>query len=270
VASATVLKTMSSITADVLGVTVSPLTTDEALEEIERLIKTQGHSHVVFPNLFLVTEARRNPSYRSALNSAQLSLADGTPVVWALRWLGHRAASRVSGPDMFELVNSRAEERGYSVYLLGGAVENNAERVARKLKTLHPNLGIAGTFSPPAGPVQGDLEKRILADIARVRPDILWVGLGSPMQETWLWRNRDSIGARVSLAVGGTFNYYNGTRSRAPRWMRKAGLEWAYRVAQDPPLFWKKRFYSFPQEFVVPLALQVCRSLKKSGPPTAR
>jgi N-acetylglucosaminyldiphosphoundecaprenol N-acetyl-beta-D-mannosaminyltransferase len=269
-ARATVLKTMSYSRVDVLGVTVSPLTTDEALEEIERLIWTEGHSYVVFPNLFLVMEARRSPSYRSALNSARLSLADGTPVVWALRWLGHRAASRVCGPDIFELVNSRAEQRGYSVYLLGGAIESNAERVAHKLKTLHPNLRIAGTFSPPTGPIEGDLENRILADLSRVRPDILWVGLGSPMQERWLWRNREATGARVALAVGGTFNYYNGTRLRAPHWIRKAGLEWAHRIAQDPRLFWTKRFYAFPHEFLVPLAAQICRSLRKSGRRSAR
>lgn len=240
-------------TADVLGVLINRMSLGEALATIEGFIKRSERRTVVFPNPFCVTQSRRDRVYRLALNGADLRLADGWPVVWASRWMGAPAPERLAGPDLFVALNDLAEQAGYSVYLLGGAVPKNSERVAETLRVHYPRLRIVGTFSPPTGPVEEALADAVLRDIARCQPDILWVGLGSPMQETWLHRHRNRIEASVSLAVGGTFNYYNGTRRRAPKWMCECGLEWAHRIAQDPTLIWKKRFYSFPTEFFLPV-----------------
>jgi len=241
---------------DVLGVSIDAISMGAALEAIEGFIARDERRAVVFPNAFCVTEARRDHMFQAALNAAELVLPDGTPVVWASRLLGRPDAERVCGPDLFEELNARAAGRGYTVYFLGGAIADNAALVAKAVQARHAALKVVGTCSPPAGPIEGALEKEILAGIADARPDILWVGLGSPMQETWIFRNRSLIEARVTLAVGGTFNYYNGTRRRAPIWMRNNGLEWLHRVLLDVSLVWKKRFYALPYRFFVPLGVR--------------
>jgi N-acetylglucosaminyldiphosphoundecaprenol N-acetyl-beta-D-mannosaminyltransferase len=248
---------------DVLGVMVDRVGMMAALEAIDGFIDRNERRVAVFPNAFCVTLARRDPSYRMALNTADLVLPDGTPIIWASRVLGSPVPERVCGPDLFEQLNARAAARGFSVYFLGGAIPRNAERVAAAVQALHPTLRIAGTFTPPAGAISGELAAAILADIASVQPDILWVGLGSPMQESWILRNRASIAARVTLAVGGTFNYYNGTRCRAPSWMRNHGFEWLHRVLLDVTLIWKKRFFALPYEFFVPMGLQALRRRRR-------
>ena len=250
--------------ADVLGVQISRLDMKLALDTIEGFIARGERRTVVFPNPFCVIQARRDPAYRDALNRADLRLPDGWPVVWATRWLGAPAPERVAGPDLFVALNRRAESAGYTVYLLGGAIRDNAELVAEALRKRYPAIRIVGTSSPPAGPVDGAIAEGVLRDIARCRPNILWVGLGSPMQEAWLQRHRERIEANVSLAVGGTFNYYNGTRRRASPWLCEHGLEWLHRIAHDPTLIWKKRFYAFATEFFVPVWLDaIARSLHR-------
>jgi N-acetylglucosaminyldiphosphoundecaprenol N-acetyl-beta-D-mannosaminyltransferase len=244
---------------NVLGVSVDRVSLEEALGVIDGFIARNERRVAVFPNAFCVTHARRDQSFQTALNSADLVLPDGMPVVWASHVLGKPVAERVCGPDLFEALNARATLRGYTVYFLGGAIPDNAGRVAAAMQARHPTLKVAGASSPPSGPVDGALEKRILCEIASARPDILWVGLGSPMQESWIFRNRSLIDARVVLAVGGAFNYYNGTRRRAPPWIRKWCLEWLHRILLDVTLIWKKRFYALPYRFFVPLGLQALR-----------
>lgn len=238
---------------DILGLQVSRVNIEQTLKLIDRFIERNERRYVVFPNLFCLTQARRDAEYRHLLNSADLTLPDGTPLVWASHWLGQPVGSRVCGPDTFDILNARAAERGYKVYFMGGGPPQNAERVATQLKSIHPTLRVVGTWSPPLGLVEGELNDRILEDIARCQPDILWVGIGAPLQERWIWQNRDRIQARVSLAVGGAFDYYSGKRKRAPRWMCNSGLEWSYRISQDMSLIWKKRYYAYIYEFFLPV-----------------
>jgi len=242
---------------DVLGVPVHCGDLARLMSELSTGLARDERRVVVFLNLFCAMQQRRDPGYREALRAADWRLPDGMPVAWAARWLGGRGVRRVPGPDVFDALNAHAARAGLSVYFLGGAIPRNAERVAEAARRAFPGLRVAGTWSPPTGPVDGELAERIIADIARCRPDILWVGLGSPRQEAWIHRYRERLAARLTLAVGGTFNYYNGTRTRAPRWMCRWGLEWAHRVIQDPALFRQKRFFAFGHEFLWPVGRQV-------------
>jgi N-acetylglucosaminyldiphosphoundecaprenol N-acetyl-beta-D-mannosaminyltransferase len=241
---------------DILGLKVNRLDMLGALQQVDKLIEEDKKHFVVFPNLFCLTHGRREPEYLEILNAADLTLPDGTPLVWASHLLRQPVGSRVCGPDFFELMIERSAARGYKVYFMGGG---GAEKVAEHCQKNHPSLQVVGTWTPPYGPVDGQLNERILADIAKAKPDILWVGLGAPRQEQWIWKNRDLIEARVSFAVGGAFDYYTGSRQRAPQWLRDSGMEWGYRISQDISLLWKKRYFAYIHEFFLPLLLEAAR-----------
>jgi N-acetylglucosaminyldiphosphoundecaprenol N-acetyl-beta-D-mannosaminyltransferase len=178
--------------------------------------------------------------------------------------------SRVCGPDFLVEMNKRAAEKGYKIFIMCGG-DKKAERTAAAFQAMHPKLKIVGAWTPPMGPIEGELNEYILGDIARTQPDILWVGLGAPLQERWVWTNRQRIAARFTGAVGGAFDYHIGMRKRAPRWMQRCGLEFWYRVSQDPSLVWKKRHYADFHKFVLPVLWQAARERfwSKSSAPAA-
>src|SRR5580704_5039065 len=240
---------------DILGVRVRRLNLTQALDAVEESIRCGQRSYAVFNNVYNVIEAGRDPEYRQALNDAEFPMADGIPLVWASHLLGQPVGSRVCGPDFLVHMNARAAQKGYSVYVMCGG-DKKAERTAAAFQTTHPTLKIVGAWTPPMGPIVGDLNEYILGEIARTQPDIFWVGLGAPLQERWVWQNRERIQARFTGAVGGAFDYHIGMRKRAPRWMQHRGLEFWYRISQDPSLIWKKRHYADFHLFVLPVILQ--------------
>lgn len=240
---------------DILGVRVRPLSLAQTVDAVEEAIRRNERRYGVFINVYNVIEARRNSAYRQTLNDADFPMPDGIPLVWASRVLGTPVASRVCGPDFLVAMNTRAAEKGYSVYVMCGG-DRKAERTAAAFQAMHPKIRIVGAWTPPWGPIEGKNNEYILGEIARTQPDILWVGLGAPLQERWVWTNRHRIEARFTGAVGGAFDYHIGMRKRAPRWMQHRGLEFWYRISQDPSLFWKKRHYADFHMFVVPVLLQ--------------
>jgi N-acetylglucosaminyldiphosphoundecaprenol N-acetyl-beta-D-mannosaminyltransferase len=243
---------------DILGVRVRPLSLAQTVDEVERAIRNAERTYGVFINVYNVIEARGNPSYCQTLNDADFPMPDGIPLVWASRVLRDPVPSRVCGPDFLTAMNKRAAEKGYTVYIMCGG-DRKAERTAEAFQKLHPNIKIVGAWTPPWGPIEGKNNEYILSEIARTQPDIFWVGLGAPLQERWVWTNRERIEARFTGAVGGAFDYHIGMRKRAPRWMQHRGLEFWYRISQDPSLFWKKRHYADFHKFVLPVMVQAMR-----------
>jgi N-acetylglucosaminyldiphosphoundecaprenol N-acetyl-beta-D-mannosaminyltransferase len=248
---------------DILGVRVRRTSLAQTLDLVENCIQRCEHRYAVFVNVYNVIQARKEPQYRQALNEADFPMPDGVPLVWASRVLGQPVGGRVCGPDFLVQMNKRAAEKGYTVFIMCGG-DRKAERTADAFRATHPDLRIVGTWTPPMGPIEGELNEYILAEIARAQPDILWVGLGAPLQERWVWENRERIQARFIGAVGGAFDYHIGMRKRAPRWMQHRGLEFWYRIGQDPSLFWKKRHYADFHGFVLPVMLQALRQRFRS------
>lgn len=231
----------------------------QAVEALKAAIGSKHKVFVVFPNVFVLTECRRNAEYRKVINSADISFADGVPLVWASYLLGQYTGGRVSGADMFLLMNMVAEKEGYSCYYLGGG-PGGSEKVVANFKRQYPRLKVAGNFSPPLGEISQRMTHEIIAKINSVRPNILWVGLGSPRQERWIHANFGSLDVNVAIGVGAAFDYVAGKKRRAPKWMQKSGLEWSYRILfESPALFWKKRYYAYVWDFIVPLCGQVFR-----------
>lgn len=179
--------------------------------------------------------SRRDAAVRQAEDAATLVLPDGMPLVWLLRSAGAREAERVYGPDLMERVCALPAGRALRHGFLGGG-PGVAARLANRLTERFPGLTVAGTLAPevPARPEQAPPDTATLATVEDWRADILWVGLGTPKQDLWLLANRPRLSAPVMVACGAAFDLLSGTVPQAPRWMQRGGLEWAFRLAQEP------------------------------------
>ena len=205
-----------------------------ALDAIDDLVRAGDGGRVFTPNVDHVVQAEDNPRFRAAYEQVSLSLADGMPLLWAARALKKPLPAKVSGSDLIWPLMRRAAERGYRVYFLGGA-PGAAEAAHQTLLRDLPTLKIVGTDSGRID-INGSaaVQEPILARIAEAKPNLLLVALGAPKQEIWSWEQRVQIGSAVAVGVGASLDFIAGMLRRAPRWMSDAGLEWAFRLAQEP------------------------------------
>lgn len=214
----------------ILGVPVHNVSYAQVLDCIARWIAQGGPHQIATVNPEFVMAARRNAAFRGVLEQADLCLPDGVGITLAARYLRRPLQGRVAGVDLVEALAARAAQEGWRLFLLG-AGPGVAERAARHLLARHPGLVVCGTHAgSPAPEEEADIVERVRA----TRPHVLLVAYGAPAQDLWLARNLASTGAAVGLGVGGAFDYLAGTVRRAPAWMRRLGLEWAYRLLRQP------------------------------------
>jgi exopolysaccharide biosynthesis WecB/TagA/CpsF family protein len=212
------------------GLTIDPLTMDQTIAEIDRLIAAGGvHQHVVV-NVAKVVQAERDPSFRDIVNACDLISADGQPIVWVSRLLGRPLPQRVTGIDLMVRLFRRAEEAGHSVYLLG-ATERAVKAVVERLEREHPRLRIAGWHDGYWSP---ESEESVVEAVAAAKPTIVFLAIPSPQKERFLARWKERLGAPFIMGVGGSFDVYAGLVRRAPKWMQGASLEWLFRLLQEP------------------------------------
>ena len=218
---------------------VDLVTFDEALAKIVELVE-RGNGGVVFtPNVDHVVKAEHHLEFRMAYSRADLCLADGMPIVWASRLLRSPLPEKVSGSDLVVPLVRLAAERQWRLYLLGGAVgiaEAAGERMTRDL-----GVQVVGTDSPYVR-ADGDMDHadEILERIRSARPHVVLVALGAPKQELWSDRFRGDIRPAVAVGVGGSLDFIAGRVRRAPAWMSRSGLEWLFRLAQEPRRMWRR------------------------------
>lgn len=217
----------------ILGVPFDNLTTAQTIALIESMVASRRPHYLVTPNVDFLVQAMRDVELRRILFEAHLVLCDGTPLVWASKLLGNPLAERVAGSDLVPLLIQVAAQRGYRVFFLGGSPES-CELAAQRMRTQHPKLVIAGHYSPPFSNLLNMDHSEIRRRIADVKPDLLFVCFGCPKQEKWIAMHYQSLGVPVTMAVGGTIDFLAGRLARAPLWMRKAGLEWTFRLVQEP------------------------------------
>ncbi|NLF01847.1 MAG: WecB/TagA/CpsF family glycosyltransferase [Anaerolineales bacterium] len=191
---------------------------------------------------------------RRAVNGAGLVTPDGMPVVWLLKLAGFDRATRVYGPDVMDACCKRGEMLGWRHYFYGGA-EGVPERVAAIMGDRYPHLEVVGTYSPPFRALTASEDADVVVQINAARPHVVWVGLGSPKQDLWMAQHRDLLGAEVLVGVGAAFDFAAGTVKQAPRWLSRVGLEWAFRLVQEPRRLWRRYLIGNPR-FVWNLALQ--------------
>lgn len=228
--------------ATVWGLPLSPLTREQAVDRVEALVIARQPAYFITANTHYAMLTSEVPELGPVNQAASFILADGAPLVVASRRTSRPVPERVAGSDLIYDLCARAADRGFRVYLLGGA-PGIAVEAARKLVEAYPQLKIAGTVCPePADlldPKVGDL----IAMIRDTRPDILFVALGQPKGEFWIARHLAALDVPVVAQVGATLDFVAGRVQRAPRFFQKTGLEWAFRIYTDPrrlgPRYWK-------------------------------
>jgi N-acetylglucosaminyldiphosphoundecaprenol N-acetyl-beta-D-mannosaminyltransferase len=195
--------------------------------------------------------AKKNAYLREIYNTSDLNLADGVPIVWASRILGHKIRSRVTGLDLFPQMLNISTAYNVSHYFLG-AKEGVAEILAKKIQQQYPLINIAGYYSPPFADRFSDKEnEKIITLINNVKPNILWVSLTAPKQDVWLYENYAKLDVNIVIGVGGAFEVTAGLISRAPLFMQKIGMEWFYRFYKEPIRLFRRYYIEAPQFFPI-------------------
>jgi len=217
----------------ILGIPIDGVNFQQTLNEIEKLIKS-GQSHqVATVNPEFIVAAQKNEKFKRVLNNSSLNTPDGRGIIWAMKFLhGIKLKERVTGIDLFWALSKLSEDRGYRIFMLGGE-PGVAKKAAGRVKMIHPRAKICYTY--PGSPKE---TKKIRRLINHTRPNILFVAWGSPKQEIWIRENLKKFRSPLTaIGVGGTFDFVAGVRVRAPRWMQKIGIEWLYRLFQEPKRF---------------------------------
>jgi N-acetylglucosaminyldiphosphoundecaprenol N-acetyl-beta-D-mannosaminyltransferase len=217
----------------VLGVRVDCLDMQATLDRIASLVEAGGHHLVATVNPEFIMRANRDEAFARVLESADLCLADGAGVVWAAKRQGCRLNGPVTGTDLIRPLAAMCAIRGIRLFLLGAA-PGVAGELATRLRAEHPGLEVAA-YAGSRDPSSDDEAMKL---IRAHRTQILLVAFGAPKQELWIARLKDRLDIAVGVGVGGAFDYLTGRVRRAPSWMRRAGLEWLFRLAQQP---WRAR-----------------------------
>ncbi|HZT22143.1 MAG TPA: WecB/TagA/CpsF family glycosyltransferase [Verrucomicrobiae bacterium] len=241
---------------NVLGVGISVLNLSAAREAIADAIRERRKGYICVTGVHGVMEAQHDAAFRTILNRAFLCTPDGMPMVWVGKIRGHSGMSRVYGPDLMLEVCAWSEGSGARHFFYGG-LPGVAERLAAKLKTRFPKLEIAGTFTPPFRPLNAAEEKQLVETIRAVQPDIVWVGLSTPRQEKFMAEFLPKLDTTLMIGVGAAFDFHSGRVKQAPRWMQRTGLEWFYRLCQEPRRLARRYLQNNPR-FVWKLLGQLC------------
>ncbi len=242
---------------------VDRVTFSGALDAIAAMIEDGTGGSVFTPNVDHVVMAEHDERFRRAYAVASLCLADGMPVLWAARLLGEPLPAKVSGSDLVLPLMERAERQGWRVYILGGAPGVGA-RAAERLLARFPRLLIAGADAPRID-MGGAPEARrdVVLRVRESRADLVLVALGAPKQELWIAEAAADLRPAVLLGVGASVDFLAGTARRAPAWVSASGLEWLYRLAQEPRRLWKRYLLRDP-EFLL-IVLRQLRASRVAG-----
>ncbi|MGI8968674.1 MAG: WecB/TagA/CpsF family glycosyltransferase [Chloroflexota bacterium] len=212
---------------------------EEAVERIDTFVRSGRPHQIITVNLDFLRLGVKDTSFRKLMNSADMAVADGMPLVRASRLVGEPLPERVAGIDLVCECAGLAAQRGYRMFLLGAA-PGVADTAAAILRERYPDLQIAGTYSPPSSGVEHKDE--ILARIHAARPDMLLVAFGAPRQDWWIREHMAELNVPVCVGVGGSFDMLAGRVSRAPMWMQRSGMEWLHRFRMEPGRLWKRYF----------------------------
>jgi N-acetylglucosaminyldiphosphoundecaprenol N-acetyl-beta-D-mannosaminyltransferase len=225
---------------EILGVPLALTDYERTIEWMDATIATGRRGYVCVAAVHTVMACQEDPELRAAVLGSDLTVPDGQPLVWAMNALGHDLSSRVYGPDLMARYCERAALTGARMFLYGGRNQGALVQLALNLRTRYPGLNIVGGYAPPFRALTGEEEDFVLDEINRSQADVVWVGIGVPKQEKWMAAMRERLRAPVLIGVGAAFDFHAGLVSQAPRWMQSMGLEWAYRLLQEPGRLWRR------------------------------
>lgn len=223
----------------VLGVRIDAVQIPDVISRMQEWIEARGATRfIAVTGMHGVTEAHRDAYVGSVLSAADLVVPDGMPLVWLARRQGRPLRRRVYGPELMTAFCEQTSSRRYRHFFYGGA-PGVAERLAATFAQRFGVLAV-GSFTPPFRPLTASEDEEIVGRINASGADIVWVGLSTPKQERWMFEHKSKLNAPVLVGVGAAFDFHTGRVAQAPQWMRENGLEWFFRLTQDPLRLWRR------------------------------
>lgn len=223
---------LRTLRVDVLGIGITPATIALAADEIERWIAGGEHNYICVTGVHGVVESQSDGELLAIHNRAGMVVPDGMPMVWATHRVGLEWSERCYGPDLMLEMCRRAADNGHRFYFYGGK-EGTPEQLRDRLVEQFPELQVVGMHSPPFRPLTPEEDVAIIDEINQSGADVVWVGLSTPKQERWMDAHAGKVNATM-IGVGAAFDFHAGNVSQAPAWMQRNGLEWFYRLIQEP------------------------------------
>jgi len=224
---------------DVLGIGYNFISYEDLMQIVEFWRKTGERHYVTFAPPYSIVLCRRNQLMYKATKQAHLTLPDGVGNIVAASILAYPHKGRVTAPLTMLKLCDWGREIGWRHYFYGGA-EGVADKLANNMLEMYPGLKIVGTYCPPVRALTEEEDEAVVKMINACKPDVVWLGLGAPKQEKWMASHVGRIRATVMMGVGAAFNFHSGNVKWAPSWVRKIGLEWVYRMLQEPRHCWKR------------------------------
>lgn len=233
---------------NICGIEIDAYNFNQVVERITTHALNKGApSYVVTPNAQHILTLQKDALFRDIYRKAFLAVPDGVSLLWSAKFLKTPLNGRVNGTDLFEKLCAVAQQKELKVFLLGGR-PGAADLAKQTLQKRHPGLNIVGTYCPPYGfESQPEELERINQTILKAAPDILFVGLGAPKQEYWIYKNYQQIGVPISVGIGVSFELVANMVQRAPQKMQQWGLEWLFRLVVEPGRLWKRYIMGNPQ-----------------------
>ncbi len=241
---------------DILSVPLALIDYSAMIRLMDEFVASSQRGYVCVANVHSVMASKEDPELEAALLGSSVNVPDGQPLVWAINLLGHSLEDRVYGPELMWRSCAHAAKTGQRLYLYGGRNQGALVQLALNLRKSHPNLKIVGGYSPPHRPLTDEETIAVVDEINGSRADLVWVGIGVPKQEKWMAQMRPYLQAPLLLGVGAAFDFHAGLVPQAPNWVQKAGMEWAFRLAQEPRRLWK-RYFRYNPRFVACFAAQL-------------
>ena len=250
----------------VLGVPLALTDYDDTMEWMDATIAHREKGYICVAATHTIMVCHEDAELREAVLNSSLTVPDGQPLVWAMNALGGNLTDRVYGPDLMARYCERAAANGTRMYLYGGRNQGALVQLALNLRQRYPGVKIVGGYSPPFRDLSEEEEDAIVDEINRTKADVIWIGVGAPKQEKWMAAMRPRLDASVLIGVGAAFDFHAGLVPQAPEWMQSAGLEWLYRMAQEPRRL-GPRYVRYNPRFVTGFAKQYARHRLRAGQP---
>jgi N-acetylglucosaminyldiphosphoundecaprenol N-acetyl-beta-D-mannosaminyltransferase len=225
--------------ARVLDVSIEAFDMEGAIERVSIELEERRKGYICLANVHGIMEAHRDPRLAAIYAASTLTLPDGTPTVWVGRWQGYKWMQRVAGPELMLEIFRRKEFAAYKHFLYGGE-ENVAQHLQKRLEDRFPWTRIVGAYTPPFRDLYPEEEQALISRVRELKPDIIWVGIGTPKQEYFMQRYLHDLETTLMFGVGAAFDFHTGRIQDAPQWVKHIGMQWLHRLVQDPRRLWKR------------------------------
>jgi N-acetylglucosaminyldiphosphoundecaprenol N-acetyl-beta-D-mannosaminyltransferase len=226
-------------TLDMFGVRIAATNLAAACQRIDGWIQNKSKVYVCIAPVSTIVDCQSDSEYREVINRSGMTTPDGMPLVWIGRSRGKKDMSRTYGPDLMLSLAEYGLDKGFRHFFYGGTSATN-ELLISRVKAKFPRINIVGSYAPGMLKLKEKEQRGVIETINSAKPDVLWVGLGSPKQDYWMSLHRLDLSAPVLIGVGAAFDFLAGVKKQAPKWMQKFGLEWLFRLMCEPKRLWRR------------------------------